>query len=492
MKSNVTSLVVVCALVASAGQAWARPDTNPAPFPDKASAILFQGSSDLPAFGEDVAAMNTLFTSNANRWQYDGTSGSVATLTAGGAGANGANWANLKTAMTGAATNMWSQLARNQNFVYYQSSHGGNIDNLNSNLEFGDGTKTATEFATAVKENLRFGHTEFSSNGTATSCVRTMTYMLQGCNTGGMIQQLTDTLGSKAVRRATFPALSDITVMTAADSGECAYSSPRPQTGSTWSRAMYGFRDGATDVAGSLTGNAARNAYSVYQTTAQNDTSNNNAAYAPNAAQGAGNGAVMFVQGARSDGSGQYEHPLYRHVQFYPALTFGEGVDGRVNVGAGNTSLDFRLNRPNAPISGPIPIMLTMSNATAGFIQADRDMRPLASFGALPDPSLQFVDYYTFNLTNTSGVTFTGGSLMLEMESDDAAAAAAIGGLRLFRYDGTRGWVNTNASWDPSLSKFSLANLSALGTYAVVVPGPGAVVLCGTGGLLVARRRRNG
>lgn len=495
MKTNLTiSAVAVCVLMGVAGKAIARPDTQPAPFPDRAAAILFQGSSDDAAFGEDVGAMRTVLTSNANRWQYDGTRGSIATLTAGGAGANRANWANLSTAMNGAAQGMWSQAARDQNFVYYHASHGGNIDATNSNMEFGDGTKTATEFATKVRSELKFGHTEFSSNGTATSCVRTMTFMLQGCNTGGMMQQLTDAIGSKAARRATFPALSDITVLTAADSGECAYSSPRPETGSTWSRAMYGFNTGGTDVGGSLQGNGARSAWDVYRDTARNDTSNANAAYAINAAQGTGNNAAMYERGARPDGSGQYEHPLYRHVQFYPSITFGEGVDGRVNVAAGNTSLDFRLSRhnvagSNVPISGPIPIMMTLTGASAGFIQADRDMRPLASLGALPTADLRFVDYYTFNLTNSSGITFSGGNLMLEMESDDAAAAALLGGLQLYRHNGT-GWVNTNAMWDPTISKFSLPNLESLGTYAVVVPGPGAAVLCGLGGVLMIRRRR--
>lgn len=493
--NRMISVVAVCALMGVAGRAMARPDARPAPFPDKASAIVFQGSSDDPAFGEDVAAMRTVLTSNANRWQYDGARGSIATLTAGGAGANRANWANLGTAMNGAAQNMWAQAARDQNFVYYHASHGGNINALNSNMEFGDGTRTATQFATAVKDNLKFGHNEYSSNGTATSCVRTMTFMLQGCNTGGMMQQLTDVLGSKATRRATFPALSDITVLTAADSGECAYSSPRPETGSTWSRAMYGFTTGGVAVGGSLQGNNARSAWDVYRDTARNDTSNANAAYTINAAQGTGNNAAMYERGARPDGSGQYEHPLYRHVQFYPALTFGEGVDGRVNVRAGNTTLDFRLSEHNragsdVPISGPIPIMMTLTNASAGFMQADRDLRPLASLGTLPSGDLRFVDYYTFNLTNSGGITFNGASLMLEMESDDAAAAALLGGLRLFRHDATNGWVNTNASWNPFQSKFLLDGITSLGTYAVVVPAPGAVALAGLGGVLVLRRRR--
>src|SRR5262245_56570617 len=116
----------------------------------------------------------------------------------------------------------------------------------------------------------------------------------------------------------------------------------------------------------------------------------------------------MHEASTASDGRAVPEHNLYRHVQFYPSITFGESFDGQVNGGAGNNSLDFRLGQHNAPgsvvpISGPIPILLSLSGATAGTMIADRDMRPLAAYGALPDPSLSFVDYYTFNLTNLTG-----------------------------------------------------------------------------------------
>lgn len=501
MKTNLTiSAVAVCAMVVVAGQAMGRPDTRPAPFPDKAQAVLVSGSSEA-RFTNDVNSMAGVFGSVDNRWQYGASN--IQTLTYGGAGASKASVANLQTSLTTAAQQMWTKPAREQNFVYVHSSHGLGGDDgsgasrLGSQMMFGEGAgggaRSSVDFRNMVRDNLRSGHTEFSSDGSSTSCVRTMTFMLEPCFSGGQMYELTERLATKENRRKYFPALSDVTVMTAGRYNECTYGLP-DDSGNRFMREMYGYGSGATRTAGALEGNAARSSWDAYQTAAQRNIANDGTAWAPDYGFGSGNNAVMHVASTASDGRGSPEHNLYRHVQFYPSITFGEAFDGRVNVRAGNTTLDFRLSEHNragsdVPISGPIPIMMTLSNATAGFIQADRDLRPLGSLGALPTADLRFVDYYTFNLTNTSNVTFTGGNLMLEMESDDAAAAALLGGLRLYRHNGT-GWVNTNAMWDPTISKFTLPNLESLGTYAVVVPGPGAAVLCGLGGVLIVRRRR--
>jgi hypothetical protein len=500
-KKRMISVVVVCALTGVAGRAVARPDTRPAPFPDKAQAVLLSGSSEA-RFTNDVNSMAGVFTSNANRWQYGAAN--VQTLTYAGTGASKASVANLQTALTTAAQQMWTKPAREQNFVYVHSSHGlpgddgSTVSRLGSQMMFGEGAgggaRSSVDFRNMIRDYLRSGHTEYSSNGSSTSCVRTMTFMLEPCFSGGQIYELTQVLPSKENRRKYFPALSDVTVMTAGRYDECTYGLP-DDSGNRFMREFYGYGSGATRTSGTLEGMGARSAWSVYETAAQRNIANDGTAWTPDYGFGSGNNAVMHVASTASDGRGNPEHNLYRHVQFYPSITFGEGVDGRVNVRAGNTTLDFRLsehNRPGSdvPISGPIPIMMTLTNATAGFIQADRDLRPLASLGALPSPDLRFVDYYTFNLTNSGGINFAGGSLMLEMESDDAAAAALLGGLRLFRHDPTNGWVNTNASWNPFQSKFLLDGITSLGTYAVVVPTPGAVVLAGIGGILVLRRRR--
>src|SRR5262245_24624636 len=112
------------ALSVLAGTAAAQ-DARPAPFPDKAQAILVDGSGvggGTDAFPADVNNMETCLTSNANRWVFGASN--VQKLLYAGAGAGKSSWANVQTAMTTAATNMWSKPAREQNLVYYHSSHG--------------------------------------------------------------------------------------------------------------------------------------------------------------------------------------------------------------------------------------------------------------------------------------------------------------------------------------------------------------------------------
>jgi hypothetical protein len=486
--------IAPAAFVLLAGLARAQ-DANPAPFPDKAQAILVQGSTE-GRFQNDINNMETTFTSVNNRWVYGASN--LQKMLFGGTGAGLSSWANVQTAFQNAGNNMWSKPAREQNLVYVHSSHGlgGNDGTANdargSQMEFGPGAgggmRSAIDFRNLIAGNLPQGHNQYSLNGaTPTTCVRTMNYLLEPCHSGGQIFELTETLGSKDYRRKYFPALSDITVMTAADNNECSYGLP-DGSGNRFMRELYGYESGGSHVSGSLEGAGARNSWSVYQTAAQRNIANDGNAYTPGSLFGTGNNATQFVRSTASDGRGSPEHNLYRHVQFYPSVTFGEAGDGRVNVGSGNVNLDFRLNAANAPVSGAIPMTLSLTGCSGGEILADRDRLPTTAT-PLPDPSLSFVQFYTFNLINSGGVGFSGGSMRLTMETDDAVQASTLGALRLFRYDGS-GWQNTGAPFDWGTSSFDVGGLSSLGTYAVVVPEPGVLALGCLGALLLMRRRR--
>jgi hypothetical protein len=465
-------------------------DAKPAPFPDKAYAVLVQGSDDHVAFKKDINNMETVLTHANNRWQYG--AGSIRKLLTGGAGDNKTTWANVGKALDAAGKALWAKPPGDQNFVYYHSSHGGKGDNnKNSTLSFGDGYKSAKKFASEVKDKMPDGGQIHSLGGTfETTCVRTMAFMLQGCNTGGFIWELTHTLTDKTLRRKHFPMLSDITVMTAADWNETAYN----MTGglSTFSRELYGYDSGGHQT-GALEGPNARSAWDVYKYAAQKDVSNNNQdGYHINAKWGTGNNATMYVKGTRPDGSGDYEHPLYRHVRFMPAHTLGDpadGTDGRVATPIGYNNLDFTLDGNAAPISGFVPIAINFTALTGGGLYVDRDISPDESLGNPTEG--WFLDYYSFDLIPTDGLTFeTIYAFNLAIESDDIVKDwIDLDDVKLFNYRDSA-WADTGATFNQSTFSFSLNDYDALGTFAVVVPTPaGAIAIALFGMLAVARRR---
>ena len=121
----------------------------------------------------------------------DGSLGAngIQTLTPGGAGAAKISVTNVPTAFVNAASLLWSTSVQNQSLVYCHSSRGSPFapaSNQNSNLISGADTESADAFWKLARDNFVSGHTQYSINGaTNTSCARTMTYVLQGCNTGG-------------------------------------------------------------------------------------------------------------------------------------------------------------------------------------------------------------------------------------------------------------------------------------------------------------------
>ncbi len=483
-----TSFGATLTLAATTGAA----DMRPAPFPDKAAAILVQGDTEV-RFKNDVNDLTTVL--SGNRWKYGTNGGSVRKLLMDGT-AGATTWTNVGKAFQGAGADMWAAPASQQHLVYYHSSHGGNISDKNSTMSFGDVGKDAKDFVKMIQDHLPQGHKEFSKDGTTnTTCVQSMTFMLQPCRSGGQIYELTTTLADKEVRRKYFPALSDISVLTAADSNEDSYSCAAPPgvspPNNTWS----------VPLTNGLKTNFAMSAWDVYKNAAENDVSNDNKAYTPNSDFGAGNNRTQYVPGKVPDGSGQYEHPLYRHVSFYPSITFGAGsADGNVSWGSadGHTTLDFGLSGPSdrslIPKSGPVPVRLSnVELLTTGQLNLDRDMWPLEPMRSALDPSLSFVQYYTFNMLG-GGEFGSTGSLEIDFERDDVETLANVmNSLKLFQWR-SGAWHDTLANLDYDNNRFSVGlspSIAAFGTFALVIPQPGAFTLLILGGLLAASRRRS-
>ncbi len=481
------------ALVQSAGLAQ---DTRPAPFPEKAAAVLVSGSGGAGnlRFGKDIDKMTDVFTNNAFRWKYTSNgAGFVQTLKTDSAGDSKSTFANVGKAVDSAGKSLWTTASRNQNFVYVHSSHGTGNTNKSSNISFENGEQSSDAVWKMIRDQMPDGHTQYSKDGTTdTTCVRTMTYMLQPCFSGGMIHDLTVNLSDKALRRKHFPFLSDITVMTAADSNECSYGQG-DDGANHWMKTFYGgINDAGNPIPGILKDGAAHSAWDVYKYAAENDIRNPQTNGYAISAFGAGETQpTRYQKGANYGTSANKEHPLYRHVSFYPSLTFGDTVDGRVDVAPGNNSFDFRLGSADAPFSGAVPITLELTSTTAGHINVDRDMYPDAGLGALTDPSQFFLQYYSFDITPTGVFVADAIGLTLAVEFDDILNMYAHSDIHLFHSAGS-GWSDTNAAFDIPSSTFTLeyGSLYELGTFAVVVPEPGSIALASLGGLLALRRRR--
>ncbi len=492
--TRITNCVTLSALtiITAAGKAE---DTKPAKFPDKAYAILVQGSVE-GRFKNDVNKFETLLTHTDNRWEYGASS--VNKLLWGGSGDAAATWDNVGKALDAAGKNLWSKPAAEQNLVYVHSSHGLDIDSKNSKMSFGnDGNdhndyRTSDQFVSQIISKFPDGNQNFSLNGnTETTCARSFTFMLEPCFSGGQIWDLTETLVTKENRRKYFPFLSDVTVMTAGDSNECTTANA-DDTGNSFLQSFYGYTHGSDGaITGALQGEDARSAWAVFKDAAQKtDVNPENTNYTPNSNFGSGNNKTMYVKGTMYDGGGENDYPLYRHVQFYPAMTFGDGAEGRVNLGAGDSSLDFRLGAAQAPLAGALPITVDITGATAaGTINADRDRRPDQGTAGLEDDEL-FLDYYSFDLKLNDGITFSEATLVLDIEVDDWMFDYRPSMMNLYQWDEDEGWTDSGAIFNAHTSAFYAFELSSLGTFAVVVPTPASICLLGVSCLMFGSRRR--
>lgn len=468
-------------------------DTNPAPFPDQAAAVLVQGSTEAMFLG-DVNSMESVLSNSAYKWNYAAAGAAwLRKLTTGATGDFKTSWTNVGRAIDNVGKTLWGGSVADQNFLYYHSSHGGPINNTNkksSELQYHtDGDKTVDDFWHLIRDEMPDGGEIHSLNGaTQTACVRTMTYILQACYSGGHIHDLTEELADKTFRRKYFPFLSDITVMTAADYNERSWGNSAG-TGSTFSQAFYGFTDTSKippeDVTGALQTNTAKSVWAVYKDAADNDVSNPDQPYTIGAAWGSGDNATMYERGDRCDGSGDYEHPLYRHVRFYPAHTLGDvGGAGNVDVAFGDNDLDLSLTGDDAPVAGPLPLHLDLYGVTgAGHLETDRDIKV-----AHPDPSITFVDYYTFDLNLESGLDFDWGELLLEWDEDDIPAGCEDD-LVLYQWTDTRGWVDLRADFYPEDNYLS-ADIAELSQLALAIPEPAALLVLALGAFVEISRRR--
>lgn len=496
---NAKLAVGLAVLSCSAGFAA---DSNPAQFPIKASAILVQGSSDDPGWLNDVNAMNGLFT-NAN---YNYVYG-IQQLTVGGAGASQTTTANVQSAIQNSGTAMWLSSVGSQNFVYYNSAHGGpGTGNKNSTIDFNNTDVSADTFTGWVKNNLPQGHTQYSTDGTTnTTCVRSMTYILDDCFAGGYVYDLTTLLADPATRKANFPFLSDITVMTAADYNECAItvSSGTPGAFGAFSGALYGYTrpDNSNVVAGSLATKTPGSEWDVYNAAAQNCYKNPAAttpAYAINAAFGTGDNATMYTAGTQFGGvAGNTQHPVYRHVRFYPALTLIPALPDPtmgVPLNAEPNSLDLRLNAPQAPGNGPVPMTLSIFGVpSTDTLMVSRQKNTWDQ--NLPEPiSLdQFVNYYIFQLSMLNGSTYTGGSISIYYNQLTDPTQIAVNPFDIFEeISPDSGWIDLSATQNYSDQSVTADLNGSLGEFAlVIVPEPAQITLLGLTIMAVGRRRRS-
>lgn len=504
VKLRITSLVhcrsglLLACVVMLAGVSGARAqDTQPAPFPNKAAAVLVQGSTEV-RFKNDVTNLQGVLTNNAYRWKYTSLGGgSVQTLYTGGAGASKTSFANVGTAIHNASTSMWTTSVANQNFVYYQSGHGTEIDSKNSKADFNGTYYSASQFAALIRDQLPSGHQQYSLNGaTQTTCVRTMVFMMEPCHSGGFIYHLTNNttgdLADPSIRKKYFPFLSDITVITAANANECSRANAG-DTGNAFSQALYGFTsESGAHITGALETAGPVSDWAVYQRAAQNDDTNPPRSTPPysignnnGAAFGTGNNATMYVPGTIYANAGS-EHPLYRHVSFYPAITYGNNI----NLRAGNDAIDMRLHAPQQPISGPQPLVLNLQGvAGTGFLFTDRSIKVQDT-----NPNIHFVDYYTFN-DNFGRNSFTRGTITVYFNQTQngeptVIPAALTPKLKLYEEHGIgTGWFDTGATLSvandtlaanitgPQLGEFAIG-------YSTATPEPATWILLGLGGLL--------
>ena len=473
-------------------------DANPAPFPKVASAILVQGSADKAAFLNDVNSMEGVFNTAAYEYSYY-----IQKLTTGGAGASQTSPANVQNAMQNAGSVMWLSPVAAQNFVYFQSSHGNDsadLNNMNSTMAFNGTDVDAKTFVGWVQDKMPQGHTQYSSDGaSATTCVRNMVYMLEPCYSGGQIFQLTTTLADPVLRKRFFPFLSDITVMTAADYNECSLSTVN-LAANTWARSLYGYNNGGA-VAGALQTKTPGSVWDVSKKAAQIDTSNPAAtvpAYTINAAFGTGNNATMYVPGTSyNDPDGLKEHPLYRHVNFYPALTLRPSLPDStmgVPLGAEPNSLDMRLNGPNTPGNGPVPLQMSIYGVpTSDTLMVSREKKVWDQNPSLP-AGLEFVEYYIFQLSMLNGSSFAGGSLTISYNQDTDPTQIADSPYDLFfEPSADAGWIDLHATQDSNQREVraDIIGANGLGEFALVlVPEPGVVSLVAIACLIMIRRRR--
>src|ERR1043166_1679171 len=358
----------------------------------------------------------------------------------------------------------------------------------------------AKTFVGWVQDKMPQGHTQYSSDGaSATTCVRNMVYMLEPCYSGGQIFQLPTPLADPVLRKRFFPFLSDITVMTAADYNECSLSTVN-LAANTWARSLYGYNNGGA-VAGALQTKTPGSVWDVSKKAAQIDTSNPAAtvpAYAINAAFGTGNNATMYVPGTSyNDPDGLKEHPLYRHVNFYPALTLRPSLPAStmgVPLGAEPNSLDMRLNGPNTPGNGPVPLQMSIYGVpTSDTLMVSREKKVWDQNPSLP-AGLEFVEYYIFQLSMLNGSSFAGGSLTISYNQDTDPTQIADSPYDLFfEPSADAGWIDLHSTQDSNQREVraDIIGANGLGEFALVlVPEPGVVSLVAIACLIMIRRRR--
>jgi hypothetical protein len=490
------SIHIAVALCACALTAQARADDAfPAQFPTRATAILVQGSVEARFLG-DVNAMGGVFSNPNYNWNYG-----LQTLTTGGAGAAQTSPANVRGAMANAGVIMWIAPVGAQNFVYYQSGHGNaGTGNKNSTMEFNGTSSDADTFTGWVKDNLTAGHTQYSTDGTtATTCDHSMTYILEPCFSGGQIFDLTTNLADPVTRKKSFPFLSDITVMTAADYNECSLANAG-NNGNSFSQAFYGYTNTMGNaVPGALQTKNPISEWDVYKTAAQRDDGNPPAAtpaYTINAAFGTGNNASMYVPGTSYAAAPQAEHPIYRHVNFYPALTLMPSLPDAtmgVAVNAEPNTLDMRLNAPNAPGNGPVPLLMSIFGVpSSDTLMVSRQKKVWDQNPSNPD--LAFVQYYIFQLSMLNGSSFSSGSISISYNQDtDPTQITAMPFDIFFEPSPDAGWIDLHATQDPAMREVTagINGANGLGQFAlVVVPEPLATSLLLLAGWTLTRRQR--